>query len=50
MHEWSKRVIPIPLMSNGCVLDVTCNKPINLKSHLPFPLKASCARQFGNTT
>jgi len=30
---WSKRVVPILLMSNGCVL---CNKPIRVSSPIPF--------------
>ncbi len=36
---WSKRVVPILLMSNVFWGGITCNKP---ESHLPFPLRASC--------
>jgi len=34
--EWSKRVVPILLMSNGCVLGFTCVKPIRVSSPIPF--------------
>ncbi len=33
---WSKRAVPILLMSNGCVLGVTCNKPIRVSSPILF--------------
>ncbi len=33
---WSKRIVPILLMSNGCVLGITCNKPIRVSSPIPF--------------
>ncbi len=33
---WSKRVVPILLMSHGCVLGITCNKPIRVSSPIPF--------------
>ncbi len=33
---WSKRVVPILLMSNWCVLCVLCNKPIRVSSPIPF--------------
>ncbi len=33
---WSKRVVPILLMSNGCALGVTCNKPIRVSFHIPL--------------
>ncbi len=33
---WSKRVEPIFLMSHGCVLDITCNKPIRVSNPIPF--------------
>ncbi len=40
---WSKRVVPILLLSHGCIW---AKHAINHKSgpHLPFPLRASCAR------
>uniref|UniRef100_A0A8C2L0X8 Ig-like domain-containing protein n=1 Tax=Cyprinus carpio TaxID=7962 RepID=A0A8C2L0X8_CYPCA len=33
---WSKWVVPILLMSNGCFLGVMCNKPIRVSSSIPF--------------
>ncbi len=33
---WSKIVVPLLLMSNGCVLGITCNKPIRVSSPIPF--------------
>ncbi len=33
---WSKRVVPILLMSNGCFLGVTYHKPIRVSSLIPF--------------
>ncbi len=33
---WSKRVVPIFLMSHGCVLGITSNKPIRVSSPIPF--------------
>ncbi len=32
-------------MSNGCVLGITCNKPIIV----PFPLRVSCTRAIGDS-
>ncbi len=42
---WSKRVVPILLMSNGCVLDIACNKPIRVSS--PFPFKSQLLLRHG---
>lgn len=33
---WSKRVVPILLMTNGCVLSIMCNKPIRVSSPILF--------------
>jgi len=33
---WSKRVVPSLLMSHGCVLGITDNKPIRVSSPIPF--------------
>ncbi len=30
------KVVPILLMGNGCVLGITCNKPIRVLSPIPF--------------
>jgi len=43
---WSKRVVHILLMSNGCVLGVTCNQSETLS---PYPLKASCAHAMADS-
>ncbi len=42
---WSKKVVPILLMSNECVLGITCNKPIRISSPIPFKRKL-CSRGF----
>ncbi len=34
--RWSKGVVPILLISNGCVLGITCNKPIRVSSLITF--------------
>ncbi len=33
---WSEGVVTILLRSNGCVLGITCNKPIRVSSPIPF--------------
>ncbi len=42
---WSKRVVPILLMSNGCVLGIMCNKPIRVSS--PIPFKSQLLSRYG---
>lgn len=37
----SKRVVPILLISNGCVLGVTCNKPIKVSTQIQIKSQLS---------
>ncbi len=36
LGAWSKRVVPILLMSNGCFFGRNYNKPIRVSSSIPF--------------
>ncbi len=35
-EAWSKRIVPILLISHGCVLGIMCNKSIRVSSPIPF--------------
>jgi len=45
---WSKRVVPILLMSNRCVLGLMCNKPMRVS--FPIPFKSQLHSRHGGYT